>query len=275
MAKTEPFFSVVIPTLNEEKFLPRLLKNLAAETMRDFEVVLVDGKSEDRTVPLAKSFAKELPKLRIVTSDRRHVAHQRNLGGTASQGKILVFMDADCQIAPYFLGGLRYRWESAPADIVTCWMQPDVDNSGNATLAAAINLFLELQNSLNPTFLNEAMFSIKKSSFIKINGFDESMNYAEGKSIMKKAEKFGFTSILVHDPMYIFSFRRFRKFGTLNVAARIARLELAALLGIERVNTSAAKIYPMAGGTLFKKNNKAKSRFLKNFKKIFHDLNSQ
>ena len=243
--------------------------------MRDFEVVVVDGKSEDKTVSLAKSFAKDLPVLRILTSDRRHVAHQRNLGGFAGQGAVIVFMDADCQIAPYFLGGLRYRWETINTDIIACWMQPDINTSGNTTLATAINLFLELQNNLNPVFLNEAMFSMKQSSFLKIGGFDESMNYAEGKSIMKKAEKQGFTATIVHDPVYIFSFRRFRKYGTLNIASRIARLELTALFGVRQVNTSAAKLYPMVGGSHFAKNKKGQSRFMKNIKKIFRELNQE
>ena len=57
----KPFFSIIIPALNEEKYLPLLLSDLAKQTMRDFEVVVVDGKSEVKTVVTAKSFAKSLP----------------------------------------------------------------------------------------------------------------------------------------------------------------------------------------------------------------------
>src|SRR3989338_5592431 len=46
----KPYFSVIIPTLNEEKYLPKLLKDLVSQTYRDFEVVLVDGNSDDKTV---------------------------------------------------------------------------------------------------------------------------------------------------------------------------------------------------------------------------------
>ena len=49
-------YSVIIPTLNEEKFLPKLLTSLAAQTRREFEVIVVDGASEDKTRTMAESF---------------------------------------------------------------------------------------------------------------------------------------------------------------------------------------------------------------------------
>jgi cellulose synthase/poly-beta-1,6-N-acetylglucosamine synthase-like glycosyltransferase len=48
--------SLVIPALNEEKFLPHLLTSLTKQTKRDFEVAVVDGSSKDRTVDTARSF---------------------------------------------------------------------------------------------------------------------------------------------------------------------------------------------------------------------------
>ena len=48
--KTEPFFSIIIPTLNEEKYLPLLLSDLEHQLFTDFEVIVVDGKSADKTV---------------------------------------------------------------------------------------------------------------------------------------------------------------------------------------------------------------------------------
>ena len=50
MAKT---YSVIIPTLNEEKFLPNLLESLIVQTDKHFEVIVVDGSSKDKTVAIA------------------------------------------------------------------------------------------------------------------------------------------------------------------------------------------------------------------------------
>ena len=62
----QPFFSVVIPTLNEEKYLPRLLENLSKQTFSEFEVTVVDGSSEDETVKEAKKWQKKLD-LQVLT----------------------------------------------------------------------------------------------------------------------------------------------------------------------------------------------------------------
>ena len=52
----KPFFSIIIPTLNEEKYLPHLLADLAKQTFQDFEVIVIDGQSTDQTVPKTKLF---------------------------------------------------------------------------------------------------------------------------------------------------------------------------------------------------------------------------
>ena len=55
-----PFFSIIIPSLNEEKYLPLLLEDLSQQTFKSFEVIIIDGKSEDKTIELAKTFNKKL-----------------------------------------------------------------------------------------------------------------------------------------------------------------------------------------------------------------------
>ncbi len=72
--------SIVIPALNEEKFLPNLLTSLTKQTRMDFEVVVVDGSSKDNTVALARSFGPKLPKLQVCVSERAGLPLQRNMG---------------------------------------------------------------------------------------------------------------------------------------------------------------------------------------------------
>ena len=74
------FFSIVIPSLNEEKYLPKLLEDLAAQTYSDFEVIVVDGNSKDETVKRSLEFKKSLLSLEVISSKERNVSHQRNLG---------------------------------------------------------------------------------------------------------------------------------------------------------------------------------------------------
>lgn len=272
MTSQKPHFSIIIPCLNEEKYLPHLLTDLASQTFRDFEVIVVDSHSDDQTVERAKSFKSALPSLQIINSPKRHVCTQRNLGARSALGEVIIFSDADNRFPPYFLQGLKYRWESSSADIMVCWLKPDVSNPQNDAIALALNTFLEIQNNLKPTYLLEAMFAIQKKSFEKIGGFDENIDYAEGKSVIQKANKAGLVIKVVKDPTYFFSFRRFRKYGVLNVAGRVAKMELSELLGAEFHSSQAKKLYPMIGGTLFKKPKRVKNKFLKNITKLLKEF---
>ena len=93
--------SVIIPALNEEKQLPILLRSLSLCNSLDIEVIVVDGKSEDKTLEIVSQFSKQAEgsiKFRGITSDKRNVSYQRNLGAENASNEILVFMDADTAI---------------------------------------------------------------------------------------------------------------------------------------------------------------------------------
>ena len=104
----KPYFSIIIPTLNEEKYLPLLLKDLSNQTFQEFEVIVVDGKSEDQTVNKAQTFTKLVKRLTIITSVR-NVSTQRNAGAKIAIGKQLLFNDADNRLPKLFLEGLYYQ----------------------------------------------------------------------------------------------------------------------------------------------------------------------
>lgn len=272
MATTKPFFSIIIPALNEARYLPKLLNDLSAQTFRDFEVIVVDGHSDDATVTKAKALASSLPKLTVLNSPRRHVCTQRNLGAKHARADIFIFMDADNRLPSYFLQGIKYRWESSNADILSTWLKPDIDKPSNETIATAINLFLELQNNIKPTFLLESMVVVSKACFVDCRGFDESTSYAEGKSFIRSAILRGYIPKVSRDPIYTYSFRRLRKFGAISMTSRIARMELISLLGQDPTNTKFSQLYPMLGGKFFTKLPRKKNQFLHNITKLIQDL---
>lgn len=99
----KPLFSVIIPALNEEKFLPTLLDSLVRQTKKNFEVIVVDGKSKDQTVKVARLYSKKIAHLQVIVSSKANLPFQRNLGASKAQGDWLVFADADGKFLPYFL----------------------------------------------------------------------------------------------------------------------------------------------------------------------------
>jgi len=266
------FFSIIIPALNEAKYLPHLLEDLSQQSFRDFEVIVVDGHSDDKTVELTNSFTTKLPSLTVLNSEKRHVCTQRNLGAESAQGQVLIFSDADNRLPSYFLQGIKYRLETTGADLISPYLQPDINNTNNDAISTAINLFLEAQVNIKPTFLLESLIVITKKGYKQIGGFDEAIDYAEGKNFIQNAHFLGLVIKVIKDPVYTFSFRRLRKYGAINIVSRAARLELANLFDLDNSKKYAAKLYPMLGGAVFAKNKKKQNRFIKNVKQIFKDF---
>lgn len=99
--------SIIVPARNEEANLPNLLESLVRMNRSNFEVVLVDDESEDRTREIAERFAHEHPwlPLKIVSgrprpprwSGKNWACHQ---GYLQSSGRYLLFTDADTQHLP-------------------------------------------------------------------------------------------------------------------------------------------------------------------------------
>ena len=84
--------SVIIPTLNEERYIGRLLQSLKRQTSKSFEVIVVDANSDDSTADIAKSYGAR------VFETRRNVSHQRNYGMEKAKYANKVFLDADTQV---------------------------------------------------------------------------------------------------------------------------------------------------------------------------------
>lgn len=90
-----PRVSVIVPAYNAERTLAATLKSVAEQTLRDFEVIVIDDGSSDGTVAIAEGFRDRLPKLSVISRPNGGVARARNTGIEASVGGILAFLDAD------------------------------------------------------------------------------------------------------------------------------------------------------------------------------------
>src|SRR5579859_2131774 len=92
--------SIIIPALNEEKMIGRCLESLTklAFARDQFEVLVVDNGSRDRTLAIAESFKDRL-NLKVLQQAGVRISALRNLGARAASGGILAFLDADC-LAP-------------------------------------------------------------------------------------------------------------------------------------------------------------------------------
>lgn len=92
--KANPLVSVVITTKNEQSVIEDLLQSIKKQTYKNWEIILVDNFSTDKTCEIAKKYTK-----RVFTKGPERSA-QRNYGVERSHGKYVVILDADQQLAP-------------------------------------------------------------------------------------------------------------------------------------------------------------------------------
>jgi len=95
-----PKVSVIIPTFNCERFIGEAIESVLAQTYRDFELIVVDDGSEDKTAERVKQYGDKLTYLNQPNSGQ---ARARNLGYTHSSGEYLAFLDSDDQWYPQML----------------------------------------------------------------------------------------------------------------------------------------------------------------------------
>ena len=210
MKQNKPFFSIVIPTLNEEIYLPELLKDLSKQIFRDFEVVVVDGKSEDKTATKALNFGNRFPKLRVLSSKKRNVAIQRNLGGKRAAGKWIIFMDADNRLAHHFLEGIKYRISVTHPDLFTCWCKVDKKDPLDLFIEKLMNVIAIVSGYIGYQTAPGAMIGITKKGFGKTKGFDPKRVPLEDGEFVREAIKKKLQFKIFRDPVFVYSLRRFQ-----------------------------------------------------------------
>ncbi len=203
-------FSICIPTLNEEKYISGILSCLVIQTFKDFEVIVVDGKSEDKTKEEVMKFSKKLDIL-FVEAPKKGVSFQRNYAAKNAKNEYLIFFDADVKIENDFLERINNHLEKENVDILTTWNKPLSDKPVDEFIYLFVNIFmLELIKKKSPGAVG-VFICVKRKSFEKIGGFRESVSLGEDYDIAKRLHESGFTYVLLRKPKINVSVRRFDK----------------------------------------------------------------
>ncbi|NCN06364.1 MAG: glycosyltransferase family 2 protein [Candidatus Pacebacteria bacterium] len=250
MPKIAPTFSIVIPCLNEDKYLPSLLKDLSKQTNQDFEVIVVDGNSDDKTVEKARAFASKFP-LTVKVVKKRNVSYQRNMGGKLAKNNWIIFMDADNRLPASFLDGIRYRLAEQPdTDLFSTWTAASGVGKNDRTLANFFNLILEIQTKLNKPIGVGALIGIRKKHFASYQ-FPEEEKFLEDGYLVQNASREGLSYKLFQYPQFLFSFRRVKKFGSVKLLFAVVQHHIKFWTGRSLSDDSVSRDYPMLGGAYY------------------------
>ena len=128
-----PKISVIMPMYNCEEYVRLAIGTLLEQTFKDFEAILIDDGSTDRTLEIAKSFSD--PRIKIIELEKNiggieGVGTVRNIGLEHARGEFIYFMDSDDALLP---DGLTYMLDAAErsgADVVICLKFFKVEDDG-------------------------------------------------------------------------------------------------------------------------------------------------
>ena len=210
--------SIIIPTLNEEKLLPRLLENIKNQTCKDYEVIIADANSTDRTRDIAREYG-------CIVVDGGLPGVGRNNGAKVAKGDFFIFFDSDVTITPNFLENAfkefqRRYLEVASADV-------SADSLSEKDYKAAFNLYnayVHYSQYISPVALG-VFIMVTRRLFFRIKGFNEKIKLGEDYDFVERAGKLAKFRVLKSVDVKI-SLRRMEKEGVFRFVTRNIRSEL-------------------------------------------------
>ena len=108
-----PFFTVIIPLYNKEKYVENAIKSILNQTFTDFELLIVNDCSTDRSVQIASEFLSE--KVQIIHHEKNSgLAATRNTGIKKATSNYVTFLDADDLWKPHFLEKIFHLIQNFP-----------------------------------------------------------------------------------------------------------------------------------------------------------------
>jgi len=189
--------SVIIPTLNEQDNLGKLLRSLCSEAGNDHEILVVDGGSDDDTMKVAASFP--------VTyfQSRRGRGHQLCVGLSRAQGDIILFLHADSQISPGAVKSVQDKMDQNPG-----WIGGNFQLTfdGGDDFSLWLNGFYAWLRKRGIYYGDSGIF-VRKAILDKIGGLSESA-LMEDYDLVRRMERFGPTGHITN-PAMVTSSRRF------------------------------------------------------------------
>ena len=183
--------SVILPVRNEEPYLAQVLDDLAHQSLAQdqFEIIVVDGMSEDATAEVAQRYAERFTHFAFLTNAAKLSSAARNIGIEHARGEYLVFVDGHCHIpGETMLADMLDIFEQRGVRVL-CRPQPlTQEPSNNFGYAVAAARASWLGHGLDSTIYTDAEVRIPAASsgamyqhsvFDEIGRFDENFDAAE------------------------------------------------------------------------------------------------
>ncbi|NFO04560.1 glycosyltransferase [Clostridium botulinum] len=188
--------SIITPVYNVEECIEKSIKSVINQTCKEFEFLLIDDGSKDRSIEIAKSLLEGSDiNFKIITQENAGVSCARNRGINIASGEYITFLDSDDYIDSRFVELMYEKAKETECDVVFCDYS-EVDSNGNVLVKNRTNYLNDFISGKEAALLQlkdeitiGMRSAIYKTSIIKSNDllFDTNRKYGEDMVFVVKA----------------------------------------------------------------------------------------
>ena len=175
-------YSIIIPTYNEEEYLPVLLESIKEQDFDDYEVIVADANSTDRTREIAEEYG-------CIVVDGGLPGVGRNNGAKVAKGEYLLFLDSDLQLTEDYLRDVLYEFQIENAGIAITQMKPLSNKVQDKIFHDFANYFMISVEKIKPHGAGCYGIIAKRELHEKCGGFDESLTFGEDTDYIERLAK--------------------------------------------------------------------------------------
>ena len=199
----QPFFSIVMPAYNAEKYLNRAVTSIENQTFADYELIIVNDGSTDHTLSVAEELKKTDSRIKIIDLRQNGgLAHARNVGTGYAEGRYIWYMDADDYVESYLLENVYYSLQRNPVQLIMFGMYEEYFDKAGRCIRTNIN---------KP---EHKFYGNRKEIHLSVIEYEQNLliGYAWNKVFdldYLKEKKIAFLDIpLVEDVLFVYAFLR-------------------------------------------------------------------
>lgn len=228
--KTIVDIAIVIPTLNEEHFIGRLLDSIIEQSVSPKELVVVDACSKDRTI-------QEIKKRQVISGNLRYfkipqstISTQRNFGAKKTVSPRLLFLDADMELrgketlAKYMEEIIRRK-----PDVAVARTLPDSNYWKNSVYFKVEDVAFKVSKYFWPVVTARNLY-VRRKIFKEVGGFNEEVAVGEDQELAQKIIKKGGKLVFLKGVKLHTSVRRVEQEGRRKYAIKMVLFALNILM---------------------------------------------
>lgn len=166
----KPLISIIVPVYNVEKYVKQCLESILEQNFSDYEVIVVNDGSTDRSLQICEEIARKDSRIRLFSTENSGVSHARNLGIKEATGKWMMFLDSDDYLVENCLSILEQNIDEQVQEIYGNYMtEKEMSFSGDRGVMNAQDVAEMIKDSVNQNKF-PPFYTLQQSSLLGVWG---------------------------------------------------------------------------------------------------------